>query len=157
MKKHFWLAVTIAVVGCQPTTKPEYQITQETKSDQDEYQEEAYPIKSRRTVNKRKNTLKNKPKKLNRNDMRTYPVQQNPCLTCPFAGKKPLQLSAKSMEEYIENLLGQGQHICHSSDNTMICRGGRSIQLRWLCAIRMLDEPTDAAFDRAVEDALKNS
>ena len=89
--------------------------------------------------------------------MRTYPVQQNPCLTCPFAGKKPLQISAKNMEEYMTNLLGQGQHICHSSHGTMICRGGRDIQLRWLCLIGMLDETTDEAFDQAVEDALKNS
>ena len=91
---------------------------------------------------------------LNRNDMRTYPVQQKPCLTCPFAGKQPLELSVESMEEYIANLLGNGQHICHSSNDTMICRGGRSIQLRWLCAIGMLDKPTDDAFNKAVNQAL---
>ncbi|MEO9124777.1 MAG: hypothetical protein ABI262_08840 [Microcoleus sp.] len=94
--------------------------------------------------------------KLNRNDMRTYPVQKSPCLTCPFAGKEPLILSASSYQKYLENLIGNGQHICHSSNNTMICRGGREIQLRFLYAIGMLDEPTDKAFDRAVDDALNH-
>ena len=97
----------------------------------------------------------NKPK-LNKNDMRTYPVQQSPCKSCPFAGKEPLQVSSENMVGYLDNLFGKGQHICHST-NKHICRGGRDIQLQWLCAMGMLDEPTDEAFDRAVEDALKNS
>jgi hypothetical protein len=92
----------------------------------------------------------NKPK-LNPNDMRTYPVQKSPCLTCPFAGQEPLILS--DFESYIENLMGNGQHICHSTGRN-ICRGGRDIQLQWLCAIGMLQEPTDTAFDRAIEDSL---
>lgn len=96
----------------------------------------------------------NKPK-LDRNDMRTYPVQKSTCITCPFAGKDPLPLSKESYAKYIENLLGQGQHICHGSNNTKICRGGRDIQLRWLCAIGMLHEATDTAFDQAVEDTLR--
>ena len=62
MKKHFWLAVTIAVVGCQPTTKPEHQITQETKSDQDEYQEEAYPIGQQEEKYFEKQAKKTQPK-----------------------------------------------------------------------------------------------
>ncbi|MEG4286268.1 hypothetical protein QUB68_24365 [Microcoleus sp. A006_D1] len=87
---------------------------------------------------------------LNPNDMRTYPVQKSPCLTCPFAGREPLILA--DFEQYIENLMGNGQHICHSTDKN-ICRGGRDIQLAWLCSVGMLDEPTDAAFDRAIDDA----
>ena len=85
--------------------------------------------------------------------MRTYPVQQSPCYSCPFAGKKPLEISNKNMVSYIDNLFGTGQHICHSTQQH-ICRGGRDLQLRWLCTIGMLDEPTDEAFDRAVEDSL---
>ena len=85
--------------------------------------------------------------------MRTYPVQKSPCLTCPFAGKKPFILSASNHQKYLENLMGNGQHICHSTSRN-ICRGGRDIQLRWLCSIGMLDEPTDEAFDQAVEDSL---
>lgn len=84
----------------------------------------------------------NKPK-LDPNDMRTYPVQKSPCLTCPFAGKEPLMLS--DYEQYIENLMGKGQHICHSTQEN-VCRGGRDIQLQWLYFIGRLDEPTDVAF-----------
>jgi len=95
-----------------------------------------------------------KPKsKLNTNDMRTYPVQKVPCSSCPFSGDTPLETSPENMMGYLNNLLGHGQHICHSTDEH-ICRGGREIQLRWLCAMGMLDEPTDEAFDRAVEESL---
>lgn len=87
--------------------------------------------------------------------MRTYPVQKSSCRTCPFAGKEPLIISTSNFIEYLENLMGNGQHICHSTSRN-ICRGGRDIQLRWLCKIGMLDEPTDAAFDRAVDDALNH-
>ncbi|WP_333030516.1 MULTISPECIES: hypothetical protein [unclassified Microcoleus] len=89
-------------------------------------------------------------------DMRTYPVRQQPCKTCPFSGEKPLPLSPSELAVYYDNLMGNGQHICHSMNNTKICRGGRNIQLKWLCAIGMLDEPTDEAFNEAVNGALNN-
>ena len=92
--------------------------------------------------------------KLDRNDLRTYSVQEKPCKTCPFAGKTPLPLSESDLVSYYQNLLGNGQHFCHSVDNKKICRGGRNIQLKWLCAIEMLDTPTDEAFDKAVNEAL---
>lgn len=94
---------------------------------------------------------------LDRNDMRTYPVQDKPCKTCPFSGEKPLPLCPSDLVMYYQNLMGNGQHICHSTNNTKICRGGRNIQLKWLCAIGMLDEPTDDAFNQAVEWALNNN
>ena len=93
---------------------------------------------------------------LNPNDLRTYPVQDKPCKTCPFSGEKPLPLSPSDLVMYYQNLMGNGQHICHSTNNTQICRGGRNIQLKWLCAIGMLDEPTDEAFNEAVNWALNN-
>lgn len=37
--------------------------------------------------------MKSRSPRLNRNDLRTYPVQEKPCKTCPFAGKTPLPLS----------------------------------------------------------------
>ncbi|MEG4047327.1 hypothetical protein [Microcoleus sp. Pol17_C1] len=93
---------------------------------------------------------------LDPNDMRTYPVQQKPCKTCPFSGEKPLPLCPSDLAIYYENLMGNGQHICHSTNNTKICRGGRDIQLKWLCSIGFLAEPTDEAFNEAVNWALKN-
>lgn len=86
-------------------------------------------------------------------NLRNISVQINPCKTCPFEGKEPLQLSPERYHELIENLLGNGQHFCHSVNNKMICRGGRNIQLRWLCAIKALPEPTDEAFNEAIDEA----
>jgi hypothetical protein len=94
--------------------------------------------------------------KLDRNDLRTYPVQEKPCKTCPFAGETPLILPESNLVAYYENLFGNGQHFCHSVENTKICRGGRDIQLTWLCSMGMLGEPTDDAFNEAVEWALRN-
>jgi len=93
---------------------------------------------------------------LNPNDLRTYPVQEKPCKTCPFEGENPVQLHPSRYKELIENLTGQGQHLCHSIDNKAICRGGRNIQLRFLCAIGILTEATDKAFDQAMEEALNS-
>lgn len=87
-------------------------------------------------------------------DRRDYPVQVKPCLTCPFESEKPLELSANSYAKYIENLIGNGQHICHSSNLDRLCKGGRNIQLKWLCATGMLNKPTDEAFNKAVNDAM---
>ena len=60
-------------------------------------------------------------------------------------------LSESDLLSYYENLLGNGQLFCHSVKNTKICRGGRDIQLKWLCSINILAEPTDEAFNQAVK------
>lgn len=86
-------------------------------------------------------------------DMRTYPVRKQPCKTCPFSGENPLLLPPERLTACYQNLMGNGQHICHSTNNTKICRGGRNIQLKWLYLFGMLDEPTDQAFDEAVNQA----
>lgn len=78
------------------------------------------------------------------------PVQESPCKTCPFSGTNPIQFSPERYNELLINLMGNGQHFCHSANNQMICRGGRNIQLRYLCAIGALAEPTDKAFDEAI-------
>ena len=83
--------------------------------------------------------------------MRQVPVQRKPCETCPFGGPNPIQLSPKSYERYIMNLVkGIGQHLCHSVGNTHVCRGGRDIQLKALYARGFISEPTDEAFLEAM-------
>jgi hypothetical protein len=94
---------------------------------------------------------------LNPNDLRTYPVQPKPCKTCPYEGEKPVQLSPDRYYYFINNLAGNGQHLCHSLNNQAICRGGRNIQLRMLCAMGLLDEPTDEAFNQALNQALNQA
>ncbi|MBD2039225.1 hypothetical protein [Microcoleus sp. FACHB-672] len=92
---------------------------------------------------------------LNPTDLRTYPVQPKPCRTCPFAGRNPIELLPERYQHFLANLFGQGQHLCHSVDNQKICRGGREIQLRWLCLIGALNEPTDEAFNAAVDEVMR--
>jgi len=92
--------------------------------------------------------------KLNPNDLRTYPVQEKPCKTCPFEGENPVPIVPERYSAFIENLAGEGQHLCHSLDNKAICRGARNIQLRILKAMGMLDEPTDEAFNQAINESL---
>lgn len=65
-------------------------------------------------------------------DLRTYPVQPTPCVSCPFAGKRPVRLVPEDYAKYVANLLQEGgQHFCHTVNNTAICRGGRDLQLRY--------------------------
>lgn len=87
-------------------------------------------------------------------DLRTYPVQERPCETCPFAGENPIELPLDRYLHYLNNLFGHGQHLCHSAENKTICRGGRDIQLEWLYRIGALSEPTDTAFNQAVDEVM---
>jgi hypothetical protein len=81
------------------------------------------------------------PKKLSQ-----MPVRKSPCLTCPFEGKEPAQL--RNLADYERRCITlQSQHLCHSADNKMICRGGRNLVLRSLLAMGLITEPTDEAFD----------
>ena len=91
---------------------------------------------------------------LNPNDLRTYPVQEKPCKTCPFEGENPVPIVPERYADFINNLAGEGQHLCHSANNKAICRGGRRIQLRIHKAIGMLAEPTDEAFNQAINESL---
>ncbi len=86
---------------------------------------------------------------------RDMPVQSSPCRTCPFEGKEPIALEPDRLQEYTANLVNlEGSHLCHSVNNRMICRGGRTIQLRVLTAMGMISEPTDEAFEKASREAL---
>ena len=93
---------------------------------------------------------------LDKKDLRTFPVQTKPCRTCPFAGEQPVRLSRNRYQQYINNLVNDRQHLCHSANNKAICRGGRDIQLHFLSSIGALSEPTDEALNDAINDAMTN-
>lgn len=83
------------------------------------------------------------------------PVQIRPCITCPFEGEKLILLTPKSYARYVANIVNlKRQHRCHSADNQLLCRGGRNLLLRVLCAYELISEPTDAAFLAASTKAL---
>lgn len=78
-------------------------------------------------------------------------VRREACETCPFAGRKPIELAAHRMDEIVA-YLGQGQnHMCHSdrTDRT-VCRGGRTVQLRLLFIRGIISSPTDEALAEAM-------
>ena len=88
-------------------------------------------------------------------DLSTYSISASPCHSCPFAGKEPVRLAPGKLKYYLEQLLnGNSQHICHSVEKT-ICRGGRTIQVRWFYSLGLIAEPTDIAFDQAIIEARK--
>lgn len=85
-------------------------------------------------------------------DLSAYNVPKKPCHTCPFGGKKPIDLPPDRLTYYYDQLLNGGsQHLCHSAEKT-ICRGGRTIQLRWFYSLGIIEEPTDEAFNQAVAE-----
>jgi hypothetical protein len=88
-------------------------------------------------------------------DLSQMPVQTYPCMTCPFEGKNPTAFTAKSYSRYVANIVNlKEQHLCHSTHNKTLCRGGRNLLLKVLCVNELIPEPTDAAFESALAEAL---
>ena len=78
------------------------------------------------------------------NDM---PVMKAACATCPF-GEHGDPAVATSV---LKRTLGKASQLCHhptlnGKRETHLCRGARDIQLRLLCAMGAISEPTDEAF-----------
>lgn len=86
----------------------------------------------------------------------TMPVKTKPCRTCPFAGRTPVELDPEALIEYTRKIVTlQSQHLCHTADNKQICRGGRDIMLRVMVDLKLIDAPTDDAFERKSREVLK--
>lgn len=88
-------------------------------------------------------------------DLSKMPVQAKPCKTCLFEGESPIDLEPESYARYIAKIINlESQHLCHSANNKMLCRGGRNLMLRVLCLKGLITEPNDAAFNAARENRL---
>lgn len=88
-------------------------------------------------------------------DLSKMPVQNNPCHTCPFEGREPIELEPERYAEYAAKIVNlESQHLCHSARDKKLCRGGRNIMLRVLCMRGLITQPTDAAFEAARTEAL---
>lgn len=78
--------------------------------------------------------------------------QQTAAIPVRLVGKNRSTSPPKRLTYYYDQLLNGGsQHLCHSAEKT-ICRGGRTIQLRWFCLIGIIEKPTDEAFNQAVAE-----
>lgn len=77
------------------------------------------------------------------------PVMPSRCKSCPFGPRGDI----RTRERVISTLMDGSQH-CHSTGHplttgteaTHLCRGARDWQLQALYRLRILSEPTDAAW-----------
>lgn len=85
-------------------------------------------------------------------DIRGFAVMDRPCSTCPFTTDT---LGSEATQPYLENIVTLGsQHVCHSSNDTKICRGGRDLMLRVMATLELIEEPTDESFEKHSREAL---
>lgn len=75
------------------------------------------------------------------------PVMKAACATCPFGAQGDGFLAAN----VLKRTLGKASQLCHhptlsGKPETHLCRGARDVQLRLLCAMGAISEPTDEAF-----------
>lgn len=89
--------------------------------------------------------------------MKDLPLRLTMCPSCPFRpGSKYAYLAA----DLAEKAMTQASRICHSTgkDNAInkrtgkpehLCRGARDVQLQAMFALRVIDAPTDEAWNAA--------
>lgn len=80
------------------------------------------------------------------------------CATCPFRAGSPYAYLAEGLAE---SALTEASRICHSTGGRnaihrrgtgkppLLCRGARDVQLKAMTALRVIREPTDAAWEEA--------
>lgn len=87
----------------------------------------------------------------------SIPLNQELCSTCPFRDGVP-EKYARLRSQLALSAVTEASRICHQTgkNNTFhkdtgrpkaLCRGARDVQLRFLCAIAFLTEPTDEAWN----------
>lgn len=85
-------------------------------------------------------------------DIRGFEVMARTCATCPFVTDS---IGPESTARYLDSLVSfKAQHLCHTVNDTKICRGGRDIMLRAMCALGLISEPTDECFERTSKEVL---
>jgi len=89
-------------------------------------------------------------------------VRKSKCATCPFREGSPYE----HLRDYLtEASLKQGR-ICHSTGVSAIkqtklpekiCRGSRDLQLAYMHAAGVIEQPTDAAWSKKWEEVKKQN
>ena len=93
-----------------------------------------------------------------RNKPVNMPIMPAMCATCPFRDGSGTEYLRQNLTI---SALSEGSRICHStgSNNAFhgrtgtpehLCRGARDEQLRFFHAIKVIDEPTDEAWEKKV-------
>lgn len=88
------------------------------------------------------------------------PVQSEMCATCPFRPGSKYQYIA---DDLARSALNERSRICHSTGSNnainqrtgkpeMLCRGARNVQLMAFHALKVIEAPTDEAWDKACQE-----
>lgn len=81
-------------------------------------------------------------------------VRKQKCATCPWRDGSPVEELRPQLA--VTGIL-ESNHFCHQEqirgkDPTWLCRGTRNLQLRYFYEVGVLDEPTDEAWAKALEE-----
>jgi len=91
-------------------------------------------------------------------DIRGWPVMQAKCPTCPFNKNRDGKEQIPELADKVRRrCLTQASQICHhprlkGKKQNHLCRGARDFQLQVFHRLGVLDEPTDAAWDKKAEE-----
>lgn len=87
---------------------------------------------------------------------KNLPVRKSMCNTCPFKEGSPYQWLEADLTE---SAISGKTRICHSTGENAInkktgfkshiCRGARNIQLKTMCAMKIITKATDEAWNEA--------
>src|SRR5262245_46371138 len=85
---------------------------------------------------------------------RNLPVRKSMCGTCPFRPGSPYAYLAADLGR---SAVQEASRICHSTGRSAImrtrlkphlCRGARDLQLKAMTALKVIEEPTDEAWNK---------
>lgn len=87
------------------------------------------------------------------------PVRKTQCATCPFRHGSPYE---HLRSDLTMSALSEASRICHSTGSNGInrrtgkppalCRGARDVQLHYFAAMRLINAPTDEAWNKCAAE-----
>ena len=83
-----------------------------------------------------------------------FKCNEKQCKTCPFKQENYSMLSGGRWEEIYGYLLKGVNHLCHSTNDTTVCRGGRDWQLTIFHRMGFIREATDTALEMEMKRVL---
>ena len=84
-----------------------------------------------------------------------HPLRKTMCKTCPFRDGSPYE---RLREGLTASALNEASRICHSTGSSNginrrtgkpphLCRGARDVQLSVMCALKVIEDATDEAWN----------
>jgi hypothetical protein len=88
----------------------------------------------------------------------TYPVMKAKCATCPFrTDERGRHVCPDVTNRVMQRIVSEASQICHhpqllGKQETHLCRGARDFQLDIFHRLGVIDAPTDAAWQRRLDE-----